>query len=210
MTSRRLRIAALLALATIGLAPTARRETRRDAGPSRPNILLMMADDMGWGDPSCYGNPQVRTPSLDRIAAEGARLTQFYAASAVCTPTRISVLTGKYPLRFDVRAIFRDTGEFLPTCNTLPKLLRQAGYRTAHAGKWHLGGVRLADLAMRDRSPGPREHGFDHYLTQIEEQPLRGRLARERVLYREGGTCLLRDDRPVTPADPYHTMHLTD
>ena len=152
----------------------------------------------------------VATPSVDRLAAEGVKLTRFYAASAVCTPTRVSVLTGKYPLRFDVRSAFRDAGEFLPLGTTLPKLLKQAGYRTAHVGKWHLGGVRLKDCAMHDRVPGPHEHGFDHYLTQIEEPPLRPEMGRKRILYRQGGTCLLRDDRPVAADDPYYAMHFTD
>ncbi len=181
-------------------------------GPPRdhPNILLMMADDLGWGDLSCYGNDRVGTPNIDRLAREGIRLTQFYAGSPVCTPTRLAVLTGMYPLRFDVRAVFHDDGEFLPLCETLPKRLKAAGYRTSHVGKWHLGGVRLADCDQRDRAPGPREHGFDHYLTQIEQQPLRGAMIKERTLYRRGGTCLLRDDQPVGSDDPYFNMYFTD
>jgi N-acetylgalactosamine-6-sulfatase len=169
-----------------------------------------MCDDMGYRDLSCFGNDLVATPHVDRLAAEGTKLTRFYAASAVCSPTRAAVLSGKYPLRFDIRLAFRDTGEFLPLGPTVPKLLQKAGYRTAHLGKWHLGGVRLKDCAARDRVPGPREHGFDHYLTQIEQQPLRGDMIREKTLYRKGGTCLLRDDRPVGPDDPYYAMHFTD
>jgi N-acetylgalactosamine-6-sulfatase len=178
--------------------------------PKPPNILLILCDDMGWRDLSCFGNDRVATRNVDRLAAEGAKLTQFYAACPVCTPTRISILTGKYPLRFDVRLAFRDLGEFLPLCTTLPQLLRQAGYRTAHLGKWHLGGVRLKDVTQRDRVPGPHEHGFDHYLTQIEEQPLRGDMIKQKILFRKGGTCLLRDERQVGPDDPYYTMHFTD
>src|SRR4051794_13669683 len=177
---------------------------------SRPNVLLMMADDLGWRDLSCYGNDRVLTPNVDRLAAEGIKLSRFYAASPVCTPTRASVLTGRYPLRFDIRAVFHDTGQYLPACATLPKLLKGAGYRTAHVGKWHLGGLRLKDCDLRDRSPGPREHGFDHYLTQVEQQPLRGDMIRQRTLYNKGGTCLLRDDRPVGADDPYYKMHFTD
>jgi N-acetylgalactosamine-6-sulfatase len=180
------------------------------AAPKPPNILVILCDDMGWRDLSCFGNDRVATPNVDRLAAEGTKLTQFYAACPVCTPTRISILTGKYPLRFDVRLAFRDLGEFLPLCTTLPKLLRQAGYRTAHLGKWHLGGVRLKDCTQRDRVPGPHEHGFDHYLTQIEEQPLRGDMIKQKILFRKGGTCLLRDDRKVGPDDAYYTMHFTD
>ena len=182
------------------------RETKQE----RPNILLLMCDDMGWCDPSCFGNDRVRTPNVDRLAAEGVRMTRFYAAAAVCTPTRASVLTGRYPLRFNIDAHFTDRGEFLPRCPTLPVLLKRAGYATGHVGKWHLGGVRLKDTLMRDRVPGPHEHGFDRYLTQIEEQPLRGILGREKTLYRKGGTCLLGDERKVGRDDPYHEMYWTD
>ncbi len=176
----------------------------------KPNVILAMADDMGWMDLSAYGNDRVATPNIDRIAKEGMKLTQYYAASAVCTPTRASVLSGKYPLRFNITKHFSDRGEFLPECHTLPKLLKTAGYQTAHVGKWHLGGVRVADAGRRDQVLGPREHGFDHYLTQQEEQPIRGTMGRERTLFRQGGTCLLRDDVPVGEEDPYFSMYLTD
>ena len=180
------------------------------APAGKPNIILMLCDDLGYRDVACFGDTRYQTPNVDRLAKEGFKLTQFYSASAVCTPTRASVITGKYPLRFDIRAVFQDTGQTLPPCPTLPKTLQAAGYRTAHVGKWHLGGVRLKDCAMRDKSPGPREHGFDHYLTQIEEQPKRGEMIKARTLYRQGGTCLLRDDKQVDKTDPYFPMHFTD
>lgn len=182
------------------------RQQERD----KPNILFMMSDDLGWRDLSCFGNQRLQTPHIDRLAGEGLKLKRYYSASAVCTPTRVSLLTGKYPLRFDVRKHFADAGEYLPLCNSVPKLLKSAGYRTAHVGKWHLGGLRLQDCQDRNSVPGPLEHGFDHYLAQIEEQPLRGQLQRNEMLYRRGGTCLLRNDSVVTPDDPYYRMHLTD
>lgn len=169
-----------------------------NASSTKPNILLMMCDDMGWRDLSCFQNDRMPTPHVDCLALEGMKLTQFYAASAVCTPTRASVLTGKYPLRFDIRAHFNSgKGEYLPVSTTIPKRLQESGYSTVHIGKWHLGGLRVRDFAMRDRSPGPIQHGFQHYLTQREEQPLRGNMLRKRNLYREGGTCLLQDDQQV-------------
>ncbi len=177
---------------------------------NKPNILLVMSDDLGWRDLSCFGDEYVQTPNIDRLAKEGKKLTQYYAASAVCTPTRASVLTGKYPLRFNIRKHFTDRGEYLPVCNTIPKLLKKAGYQTAHIGKWHLGGLREKDFNSRDSVPGPHEHGFDHYLTQLEQQPIRGQMARKRVLYREGGKCLARDDATVGPDDSYYNMYLTD
>lgn len=202
--------ALILQMLLTGHSVHGQEATARGVGAKPPNILLMVCDDMGWCDLSCFGNDRVATPNLDRLAAEGAKLSRFYAASAVCTPTRVSLISGKYPLRFDVREIFYDTGQFLPRCNTLPKLLKTAGYRTSHAGKWHLGGLRLKDLGLRESVPGPREHGFDHYLTQVEEQPLRREMGRDRTLHRKGGTCLLRDDARVGPDDPYYPMHFTD
>ena len=183
--------------------------TKADAD-KKPNIILAMADDMGWMDLSAYGNKRVATPNIDRLAKEGMKLSQYYAASAVCTPTRVSVLTGKYPLRFNVCRHFNDRGQFLPTCNTLPKILKGGGYQTAHVGKWHLGGLRVSDAERRDEIPGPTQHGFDHYLTQQEQQPLRGKMGKERTLFRKGGTCLFRNDKVVGKDDPYYPMYLTD
>ena len=180
--------------------------------PRKPNIVLLLADDLGWADLSCFGGSAVRTPNLDRLAETGTRFTQFYAASAVCTPTRASILTGRYPLRFDIQGHFPDDESHLPQgVVTLPKLLKQAGYSTAHAGKWHLGGLHLQHIADRAGSiPGPREHGFDHYQCQIEEQPLRGLMGRERTLFRKGGTCLICDEKRVEPDDAFYGEHFTD
>jgi len=195
----------------LGLLVPSLHAAEASGAAKRPNILLMMCDDMGWLDPSCFGNDRVATPNIDRLAKEGRMMSAFYAASAVCTPTRASVLTGKYPLRFDIRKHFSSArGEHLPVGVTLPKLLQGGGYATVHIGKWHLGGLRLNDCAMRNRSPGPHQHGFDHYLCQREEQPMRGDHLKKRTLYRKGGTCLLRDDKEVGPDDPYYPMYLTD
>jgi arylsulfatase A len=182
------------------------------SGPERPNIILIVADDMGYADASCFGGRAVPTPNLDALARSGVRLTHFYAASAVCTPSRASILSGKYPLRFDIRRHFPDDESHLPRgTTTLPGLLQQAGYATGHVGKWHLGGLYLRHAADRVHSiPGPLQHGFDHYLCQNEEPPLRLEMGKNRRIYRDGGTCLLRDDRPVGEDDPYFRMHWTD
>jgi arylsulfatase A len=203
------RFLTLAALFYAALALVRAADARKSA---QPNIILLLADDMGYADPSCFGGKAVKTPHLDALAAGGMKLTQFYAASAVCTPTRASVLTGRYPLRFDIRQAFTDDEAHLPRgVVTLPKLLKEAGYATAHVGKWHLGGLHQKHFGNRDATiPGPREHGFDHYLCQVEEQPLRGELGRKRRLYRDGGTCLVRDEKNVTESDPYYRAHFTD
>ncbi|HEY0171036.1 MAG TPA: sulfatase-like hydrolase/transferase [Pyrinomonadaceae bacterium] len=131
-------------------ATTAARGGSRAAPRRGTNVLYVMADDMGWGDLSCYGRTDYRTPNLDRLASEGVRFTHAYSASPVCTPTRCAFVTGRYPARTAVgleepivgrealRRQGRDPG-LPPGHPTVASLLKAAGYRTALVGKWHLG-----------------------------------------------------------------------
>lgn len=173
-----------------------------------PNIILILADDLGYGDLGCYGSIRIKTPHLDKMANEGLKFTQFYAGSAVCTPTRVSVLTGNYPLRYSVSTHFNDREMYLNNnMLTIPKVLKQHGYVSKHIGKWHLGGLNEVHIKNRANSmPGPIEHGFDSYLAMIEDPLYRGPAMREKRLYKDAGKHLTRDDK----IQPINNNHWTD
>jgi arylsulfatase A-like enzyme len=134
------------------------------AADTQPNVIVIMADDLGYGDVSCYGATELSTPHIDRLAAEGMRFTSGYCSASTCTPTRYSFLTGTYAFRKDGTGIAPPNSPALIPAGTttIASLLKQAGYRTAVIGKWHLGlGVDEPDWNGLLK-PGPLEIGFDH------------------------------------------------
>lgn len=139
------------------------------AADNPPNIVIFLADDLGYGDLACYGHPTIQTPNLDAFAKQGTRLTQCYAASAVCSPSRSAILTGRTPYRNGVyswipegREVYLRTSEI-----ALPKLLKEQGYATCHVGKWHLNGH-----FNKPTQPQPNDHGYDWWMaTQNNAAP---------------------------------------
>ncbi|MFU7557419.1 sulfatase [Roseiconus sp. JC912] len=139
---------------------------------SPPNIVVIFIDDMGFADPSCFGNPQMKTPNIDRLAQEGTKFTNFYVNSPICSASRVALTTGMYPQRYRIHSFLaaraanrrRLMPDWLdPNVTTLAKLLQQKGYATAHFGKWHMGGGRDVDDA-----PLPQAYGFDESLVSFE------------------------------------------
>ncbi|TWT67426.1 sulfatase-like hydrolase/transferase [Allorhodopirellula solitaria] len=138
----------------------------------RPNVILVFIDDMGWGDFSCFGNPDASTPNIDAMAAEGIRFEQFYVNSPICSPSRVAISTGQYPQRHRITSYLnnrrsnrqRGVADWLsPEAPMLARSLQDAGYATAHCGKWHMGGQRDVDDA-----PPISDYGFDTSLTNFE------------------------------------------
>jgi arylsulfatase A len=169
-----------LALAAVALSGGAAQS------PQRPNIVMFIMDDLGYGDIGSYGGPDAKTPHIDRLAREGVKLTDFYANHANCSPTRTGFITGRYQQRYGIEsplAFANDARELPPSDTSLPRLLKNAGYATALIGKWHLGSRREVS---------PNRHGFDEFW---------GFLHGAADYYSHGWTLPGRGGTPTSPAE---------
>ena len=164
MSKRRLRLFLLtLIMATIDM-----RSLLQAAEP-RPNIVVVLCDDLGFGDLGVNGHPHIQTPNLDRLAATGIRFTNFYSAAPVCSPSRVGLMTGRSPNRAgvydwipeskDPKSDARERVHMQRHEVTMPQLLKQAGYATCMAGKWHCN-----SRFNSPEQPQPSDAGFDHWL----------------------------------------------
>lgn len=158
---RTIRLATVLLSALLFIKCSNEKEKRETQNENKPlNFIIIFADDLGYGDLSCYGNPTINTPNLDRMAQEGQKWTNFYAGASVCTPSRAALLTGRLPVRSGMasnkrRVLFPDSKYGLPASEiTLAEQLKTVGYTTAAIGKWHLG---------HKEQYLPTNHGFDYY-----------------------------------------------
>ena len=163
---------ALIILVFVAISPGLGLASAEESKGEKPNVVVIFIDDMGFADPSCFGNPLIKTPHIDKLAAEGIKLTNFYVNSPICSASRVALTTGQYQGRWKIHSFLntragnanRGMANYLDSsAPTTAKKLKAAGYATAHFGKWHMGGGRDVDDA-----PLPQAYGFDESLVSFE------------------------------------------
>ena len=184
----RLKLTLLLLL----LTPVTNAQADELDKPEKPNIVVFLADDMGWGDSATFGHELIQTPNLDKLAAEGVKFTQCYSACGVCSPSRSAILTGRTPYRNGVyRHLSGKHEAHLRTSEiTYPKLLKAIGYQTCHVGKWHLNSRPQFNTK---EYPQPGDHGYDYWMaTHNNAEPSH-----------KNPTNFYRNGEPVGPLEGY-------
>ncbi len=161
-----------------------------------PNIIILLADDLGWGDLGCYGNPIIKTPNLDRLAGSGMRFTQFHSAGAICSPSRASLLTGKSTYRLGFYHLASETIHLKQEEITIPELLKQKQYVTFFAGKWHMSSFNQGLM--------PDIHGFDHYFAS------QGNSWSGNIFTTKNPTNLVRNGQQIGETDGYYCDLIVD
>lgn len=165
-------LAVMLAFPRVGKSADAVVQGLEKSPTQRPNIIFFLTDDMGYGDPGCYGGTFAPTPNMDRMAREGLRFTQFYCASPICSPSRVGFTTGMFPARWNITSFLHERkgnhaceqADYLdPQAPSLARVLKAAGYATGHFGKWHMGGGRDVTNA-----PPFAAYGFDEHAGTYE------------------------------------------
>lgn len=221
-------IAIFIVVALLTLNIDAESVVPRDHKPI--NILLLLADDLGYGDTSVepFVGSEISTPHLKRMAAKGIVMTNFHTAATTCSPTRASILTGLYPWRLGMKAVFEygdkrrksNRDDWLVQVPTIATVFADRNYSTYHSGKWHLGGMRNDDVDMRRlkappvdeqllgtakgyrscHHPGPNQQGFQEYISVMDGPgaPRQNSLQIRNTLYSQGCQFLLHNDNAVT------------
>lgn len=186
------------------------------AADSLPNVVLIFADDLGYGDLGCYGATKVRTPNIDRLAEEGRRFTDAHSVSAVCTPSRYALLTGQYPVRGKKgRGIWGPAPVTSPLLvdtekTTIADVFKESGYDTAAFGKWHLGFGTESNKWQQPLRPGPQDLGFDYYfgMPVVNSAPPYVFVENDRVVGSDPDDPLVylgrnaKNATPITPIPP--------
>ena len=196
----KLRIIAAIGIVSLCYGLLLSKTYAAENDPNKPNIVVVLCDDLGYGDLECYGHPHIKTPNLNALAAEGIRFTDFYSAAPVCSPARVGLLTGRSPNRAGVydfipggRNVYMRSSEV-----TIPQLLKKQGYATCLSGKWHCNGKFNSDA-----QPQPDSAGFDHWFatqnnaSPTHENPNNFVRNGEKVGELEGFSCQLVVDEAI-------------
>jgi arylsulfatase A len=197
-----------LFVASLVALPTALAQTSSAPGKSsssrKPNIIVFLNDDLGWGDLGAFGHSVIKTPGLDRLAREGCELRDFYVCTPVCASSRAGIMTGRAPERFGLGFLMNATSTSWPIYHHVPlaepsiaRLLKSGGYRTCHLGKWHL------SLMHYPGEPTPVDWGFDHYLTKDGPGQTTGSLYRNLTNWTRDGNLIQPGELPEWAADAY-------